>query len=306
MIDAVNSFYKKERIVILKDDLLGKKIKNLRLERKMTQSELAGETITRNMLSQIENGVAQPSVSTIIDLAKKLGTPVEYFFSENGDLNDFKKLAAIGKIKKYYASRDYAKCINRLDALDVSDDETEFLYAKSYFARGMEAYRKGMLKSAVAFLEAAIEHSERSVYVENELGSLAKQYLDVIAFIGTKNEAFALAESFGDRCERYRDDILYIHAIAGKGAFPFSKKEESLYAEHLALREGFDFTDPLHMAASLEALKALLCRCDEEKDAVLKYYIYCDLEKLASSCGDYKCAYECSSERLLLADKMNH
>ena len=84
----------------LKDDMLGKKIKTLRLERKMTQAELAGETITRNMLSQIENGVAQPSVSTIIDLAKKLDTPIEYFFSENGDLDDFKKLGAIAKIKK--------------------------------------------------------------------------------------------------------------------------------------------------------------------------------------------------------------
>lgn len=290
----------------MKDDMLGKKIKSLRLARKMTQSELAGETITRNMLSQIENGVAQPSVSTIIDLAKKLGTPVEYFFSENGDLDDFKKLAAIGKIKKHYASRDYIKCINRLDALEVSDDETEFLYAKAYFARGMEAYQGGMLKSAVSFLKAAIEHSERSIYVEDELGSLAKQYLAVITFIGTKNEKFDLSESIGDRCDRYRDDIMYIHAIAEGGDMPFLGKEGSLYAEHLALRKDFDFTDAAKMTASVEALKALLTRCTAEKDAVLKYYIYCDLEKLASSCGDYKCAYECSSERLLLADKMNH
>lgn len=304
MILAVNYFYKKERIVNLKDDMLGKKIKNLRLERKMTQSELAGETITRNMLSQIENGVAQPSVSTIVDLAKKLGTPVEYFFSENGDLDDFKKLAAIAKIKKYYASKDYVKCISRLDALGVSDDETEFLYAKSYFARGMAAYREGMLKSAVTFLKAAIEHSERSVYPEDELSSLARQYLNVITFIGTKNSDLFLAESFGDRCDRYREDILYIRAIAG-GPYPFSDKEKTLYSEHLALRKDFDFEDVERITVSLEALKTLLARCGEE-DAVLKYYIYCDLEKLASSCGDYKCAYECSSERLLLADKMNH
>ena len=61
---------------------LGKKIKNLRLKKGMTQAELAGETITRNMLSQIENEMAQPSVNTILELSEKLETPAEYFFSE--------------------------------------------------------------------------------------------------------------------------------------------------------------------------------------------------------------------------------
>jgi transcriptional regulator with XRE-family HTH domain len=99
MVLAVNNFYKKGGCLYLKDDMLGKKIKTLRLERKMTQAELAGETITRNMLSQIENGVAQPSVSTIIDLAKKLDTPIEYFFSENGDLMISKSSARLPRSK---------------------------------------------------------------------------------------------------------------------------------------------------------------------------------------------------------------
>lgn len=306
MVLTVNYFYKKGEVLHLKDDTLGKKIKNLRLERKMTQTELAGETITRNMLSQIENGVAQPSVSTIIDLAKKLDTPVEYFFSENGDLDDFKKLGALTRIKKYYAAGDFAKCISRLDALDVSDDETEFLYAKAYFARGTKAYREGMLRSAVTFLEAAIEHGERSVYVDEELGSMAKQYLRVIEFVSTKDAPFFDEEAFGDRCERYRDDILYIRSIAGKEDENALCVGSSLYAEHLALRKTFDFSDRERMSESVEALKALLARCEGAQDAVLRYYIYCDLEKLASDCGDYKCAYECSSERLILAEKMNH
>lgn len=303
---TVNCFYKKGDDLHLKDDMLGKKIKTLRLERKMTQSELAGETITRNMLSQIENGVAQPSVSTIIDLAKKLDTPVEYFFSENGDLDDFKKLGAITRIKKYYAAGDYAKCISRLDALGVSDDETEFLYAKSCFARGTDAYRKGMLRSAVSFLEAAIEHGDRSVYVDDALGAVARQYLRVIEFVSTKDASLVCEEEFSDRCERYKEDIRYIRAIAGNETYTCPSSEASLYAEHLALRGTFDFSDTARMASSVEAMKGLLSRCDEENDAVLKYYIYCDLEKLASGCGDYKCAYECSSERLVLADKMNH
>lgn len=290
----------------LKDDMLGKKIKTLRLEKKMTQAELAGETITRNMLSQIENGVAQPSVSTIIDLAKKLDTPIEYFFSENGDLDDFKKLGAIAKIKKYYAAGDYAKCISRLDALGVFDDETEFIYAKACFARGTDAYHKGLLRSAVAFLEAALEHGARSVYIDEELAVAAREYLRVIAYIGTKDSVLSAADEISERFQRYCNDILYIQAIAGNKQDACLVGRDSLYGEHLALRETFDLSDETSMTETVKALKALLARCDAESDAVLKYYVYCDLEKIASGCGDYKCAYECSSERLVLAEKMNH
>ncbi len=303
---TVNKFYKKGDTLHLKDDMLGKKIKTLRLCRNMTQASLAGETITRNMLSQIENGVAQPSVSTIIELAKKLDTPVEYFFSENGELDDFKKLGAIAKIRKLYAAGDYAKCISRLDALGVSDDETELIYAKSFFARGVDAYRKGALRSAVTYLESAIAHGERSVYVDAELAMAAKEYLHVLAYVSSKDDPFVCSKAFSERFENQHDDILYIYALSGYADEAQFSTRNSLYAEHLTLRATFDFSDPSRMEDDVASLKALIARCDENRYAVLKYYMYCDLEKLASGCGDYKCAYECSSERLLLAEKMNH
>ena len=43
-------------------DKIGEKIKALRISKRMTQSELAGDQITRNMLSLIENGSALPSL----------------------------------------------------------------------------------------------------------------------------------------------------------------------------------------------------------------------------------------------------
>ena len=58
---------------------LGSKIKQLRIDKMMTQKELAGNEITRNMLSQIENGSARPSMDTLRYLAGQLGKPVSYF-----------------------------------------------------------------------------------------------------------------------------------------------------------------------------------------------------------------------------------
>ena len=51
------------------------KIKTLRNQRRMTQTALAGDQITRNMLSLIENGSALPSLSTILYLAERLDIP---------------------------------------------------------------------------------------------------------------------------------------------------------------------------------------------------------------------------------------
>ena len=58
---------------------IGKKIKELRLQKFMTQSELAGNEITRNMLSRIENGAAQPSLDTLKYLASRPETLPERF-----------------------------------------------------------------------------------------------------------------------------------------------------------------------------------------------------------------------------------
>ena len=54
---------------------IGEKIKTLRNQRRMTQTALAGDQITRNMLSLIENGSALPSLSTILYLAERLDIP---------------------------------------------------------------------------------------------------------------------------------------------------------------------------------------------------------------------------------------
>ncbi len=55
--------------------LLGQRIKEARLAKKMTQTEVVGSFITRNMLSQIESGNAVPSMKTLTYLAQVLELP---------------------------------------------------------------------------------------------------------------------------------------------------------------------------------------------------------------------------------------
>ncbi|MBQ8496045.1 MAG: helix-turn-helix domain-containing protein [Clostridia bacterium] len=270
----------------------------------MTQAELAGDTITRNMLSQIENGVAQPSVTTIMELAEKLGVPTEYFFSENGDLDAFRKIGAIAKIKKLYTAGDYGKCISRLENLGVSDDETEYLFARAAFDKGVELYRAGFLSGASAYFEKALLHAEKTIYTDDSFISAVQKYHCASCFIRSKEKDGPIYECDMKKTDELKADLFYIASIAGQSIPLESDETDGIYAEHLAVRKEMQ-KEKYDMDAMMKTLRDILSRADETRYAVLKYYVLCDLETLAGRTCDYKCAYECSSARLALAEKMN-
>ena len=62
---------------------LGEKLRQARVEAGLSQRQLCGEIITRNMLSQIEHGTARPSMDTLKHLASRLGKPLSYFLEED-------------------------------------------------------------------------------------------------------------------------------------------------------------------------------------------------------------------------------
>ncbi|MGG0299895.1 helix-turn-helix transcriptional regulator [Bacillus albus] len=62
---------------------LGEKIKALRKEKKLTQTELAGSKLTKSMLSQIENGKATPSMKTLQYIAEKLECEASFLLEDD-------------------------------------------------------------------------------------------------------------------------------------------------------------------------------------------------------------------------------
>ena len=61
---------------------LGEKILQARLAAGLSQRQLCGDTITRNMLSLIEHGTARPSMGTLRVLAQRLGKPLSFFLDD--------------------------------------------------------------------------------------------------------------------------------------------------------------------------------------------------------------------------------
>ncbi|MCL1858312.1 MAG: helix-turn-helix domain-containing protein [Oscillospiraceae bacterium] len=101
----------------IKELSLGKKIRQIRIDRKITQQELVGDFITRNMLSQIENDVATPSIKTLQYIADHLEVPLSFLmvgehdddFNKNYEFDDVETISS--KAKQIYFEGDYLKYI---------------------------------------------------------------------------------------------------------------------------------------------------------------------------------------------------
>lgn len=75
---------------------IGTKLKSIRLENNLTLAELASRCeLTTGFLSQIENDISSPSISTLKDILEALGTTLDVFFSEEK------------KEKKIFSSDDF-------------------------------------------------------------------------------------------------------------------------------------------------------------------------------------------------------
>lgn len=62
---------------------IGKKLKQLRMEKGLTQEELAGRSeLSKGFISQLERDLTSPSIATLMDILQCLGTTINEFFSE--------------------------------------------------------------------------------------------------------------------------------------------------------------------------------------------------------------------------------
>lgn len=65
---------------------IGKKIKRLRLQRGLTQEELADRCeLSKGFVSLLERDLTSPSIATLTDILESLGSDLGAFFSETGD-----------------------------------------------------------------------------------------------------------------------------------------------------------------------------------------------------------------------------
>lgn len=145
---------------------LGEKIKNARLERHMTQKDVVGDYITRNMLSKIENGSATPSVKTLEYLAGALGLPAGYFMTESN--GDELTPGSVSDARAQFKLGNHDACVQILEALNMEGgyrDEAMLLLARAKIVLSKKAMAEGRYEEAIRLAKEAIAHNDESIYV---------------------------------------------------------------------------------------------------------------------------------------------
>lgn len=141
---------------------LGEKLRKVRLERGLSQTQTAGDRITRNMLSQIENGQAAPSMKTLEYLADVLGVSVGWLLSEGEG-------GALEKAKKKLRSGDLEgaleACVNAGDA----GDEAMLLLAILHGRLARRDFRDGVFTAAADHARKAMEANGKTLFTSRDL-----------------------------------------------------------------------------------------------------------------------------------------
>ena len=148
---------------------LGQLMKQARLEAGLSQRQLCGDVITRNMLSQIENGSARPSMETLRYLSGRLGKPVSFFLNEEAAAPN---QALLAKARQAYASGDYMPALDELSNYEddgIFDAEAYLLKAQCCLALAEIAIAEGRLPYAGTLLEKAEEAGAKTPYYTSDL-----------------------------------------------------------------------------------------------------------------------------------------
>ncbi len=136
---------------------LGEKLRTARLEAGLTQRQLCGEEITRNMLSLIENGSAKPSMKTLQYLASRLGKSISYFLEEEGAVSPNSGLMV--SVRQQFDEGDYGNAAQTLAAYQapdlVFDREKQMLQVLIFLELAKQAIAENRMPYALELLKQA-------------------------------------------------------------------------------------------------------------------------------------------------------
>lgn len=292
---------------------IGEKIKKLRTDKLMSQSELAGSEITRNMLSQIEHGSALPSLGTVRYIASRLNVSPGFLLADGEDEMLYLKQNEMNNIKKAFVAKNYRLCRDMCENCGWRDDELTLILSESSLCVGAEEFWRGNLHSAVETLDEALEYCGDCIYDTSLVRARARSYFRYMELItptldssvlddNGKYGVLMLTDAFSIYCDLMResaeDGWNSISHLSERLALLDS---ESSYALHISARMLMEREE---YAEAHSILYKLLCGEDYGLPEPMLYFIFCDLEVCCKETHDFKGAYEYSGNKMALLQKL--
>ena len=277
---------------------IGDKIRSARLDKHMTQADVAGDKITRNMLSAIESGKASPSLETLYHIANKLDLRISYLLSEDIDESVYKKSHLMPEIKKAYVNGNYTYCISLIGQIRDADDELSYILAHCNFKLGVTAAIKGSFLTAEKRFAMASECASKTIYDTKNIEYRIPLYMSFVKNVNAPlldfdKHAFLQAMSDDSDLEFYKYisnewEYSFTNPLFRKHALAKSKIKERKYSEAIEI---------LH---EIEEEKT-----SYEYNAYLIYGVYSDLDNCYKQILDFENAYKYVGKRLSMLEGFN-
>ena len=153
---------------------LGERIKRLRKERKMTLADVAGDRLTKGMLSLIENGKANPSMESLQYIAEQLNINASELI-QTDETENLREL--LFKTEKLY--REY---VDTYSTERINEIKTDFLNELAPFINGREITGSSYEEIRIYEIFLVANYYFTGEFNEDEIRKVAKMYENVHAF----------------------------------------------------------------------------------------------------------------------------
>jgi tetratricopeptide (TPR) repeat protein len=196
---------------------LGDRVRQLRINRGLTQTDLAGDRFSKEYLSQIERGKTRPTPETVEWLASRLG--VDRSFLETGVSTSDRDRAegVVSRAEAAIEAHEYAEAVQMLTAVRdaLENASAPHLELRALLAESWARMYMSEIRVAVEILTQARELVEGPEFTDVDraevlfrLGCCRWNLSSIATAAALFTEALELAERSGLPSDRLRSNIL--------------------------------------------------------------------------------------------------
>jgi len=248
---------------------IGARIRALRKSMGLTQEELAGDHMTKSMLSQIENGRTFPSMRTLQYLATKLKQDPGYFLEEHGNESVRELLREVEQASK---TKDYEKVLAlitpKLESLPSTVDTARVLehYIAACFYTGTEGGEEAVTKASdICERFGLYVDSVKIKYLRYALLFAREQYQESLNLIRSLQEEYASKRTSRDYL--FEIQLYYAESISLSAVGRYAEcRDVMLEALNLSKEEGV-----YHLTDHFYRILAQNCILTGETDKIWHY-----------------------------------
>jgi transcriptional regulator with XRE-family HTH domain len=247
-------------------ETIGARLKRLRLERGLSQRQLAGPGVSYAYISRIEADTRTPSVKALRVLAPKLGVSVEYLEEgRDGTAAEERDLRLADAELRLRLDEDSAEAERVLRAVleDAEEAGDATAAARARLGLGLAAAQDGRYLDAVELLEPALEEAIATPIAQPDVyGTLGQAY----ASLGAPDRAVQLFDRCVDEVERKAPDDTHAQVR---------------YATYLS----YALTDAGDYERARNVVRDALHRAEGGPDPYTRVRLYWSLARLAGLSG---------------------